>query len=146
MSAGQCSVAKSESGKLQDTCLRVVSTKKNESVTKLSNHQHEADDDKSYDDNDFRMMSRAGNEATEEVVRSSVRIAVAFPPKNLHIHVSPEHPKVGVEATLTCQAGLANPPPKLTWFIAGQQVPHPHPPLMKAETCKGRPVHWSAAR
>ena len=108
--------------------------------------QHEADDDKSYDDNDFRMMSRAGNEATEEAVRSSVRIAVAFPPKNLHIHVSPEHPKVGVEATLTCQAGPANPPPKLYWFIAGQQVPHPHPPLMKAETCKGRPVHWSAAR
>jgi hypothetical protein len=65
---------------------------------------------------------RAGNEATEVAVGSSVRIQVAFPPKNLQIRVTPEHPKVGVEATLTCEAGPANPPPKLTWFIAGQQV------------------------
>ena len=99
-------------------------------------------------------MARAGNEATEVAVASSVRMAVAFPPKNLHISVTPDHPKViygdnddyhplhlnycpdddhhchhhdhhqvGVQATLTCQAGPANPPPKLTWFIAGQQVP-----------------------
>ena len=40
------------------------------------------------------MMTRAGNEATEEAVGSSVRFAVAFAPKNLHIRVSPEHPKV----------------------------------------------------
>jgi len=65
---------------------------------------------------------RAGNEATEVAVGSSVRLAVAFPPKNLHIRVTPDHPKVGVEATLTCEAGPANPPPKLTWFVAGQQV------------------------
>merc|ERR1719264_2145293 len=68
------------------------------------------------------MVDGAGNEATEEAVGSSVRFAVAFAPKNLHIRVSPEHPKVGEEATLTCQAGPANPPPTLTWFIAGQQV------------------------
>ena len=40
------------------------------------------------------MMIRAGNEATEVAVGSSVRIAVAFPPKNLHIRVIPQHPKV----------------------------------------------------
>ena len=39
-------------------------------------------------------MLRAGNEATEVAVASSVRLAVAFPPKNLHIHVTPQHPKV----------------------------------------------------
>ena len=39
-------------------------------------------------------MARAGNEATEVAVASSVRMAVAFPPKNLHISVTPEHPKV----------------------------------------------------
>merc|ERR1719192_555026 len=65
---------------------------------------------------------RAGNEATEVAVGSSVRLAVAFAPRQLHIHVAPDHPKVGVEATLTCRSSPANPPPKLTWFIAGQQV------------------------
>lgn len=43
---------------------------------------------------DYNMMSRAGNEATEVAVGSSVRLAVAFPPKNLHIRVTPDHPKV----------------------------------------------------
>jgi len=65
---------------------------------------------------------RAGNEATEVAVASSVRMAVAFPPRNLFIHVAPDRPKVGVEVTLSCRAGPANPPPKLTWFVAGQQV------------------------
>ena len=50
------------------------------------------DDDKMYDD--YNMMTRAGNEATEVAVGSSVRLAVAFPPKNLHIRVTPDHPKV----------------------------------------------------
>ena len=47
-----------------------------------------------YHNDDYNMMTRAGNEATEEAVGSSVRFAVAFAPKNLHIRVSPEHPKV----------------------------------------------------
>uniref|UniRef100_A0A2H1WN64 Hemolin n=1 Tax=Spodoptera frugiperda TaxID=7108 RepID=A0A2H1WN64_SPOFR len=73
-------------------------------------------------DNQAQYRCEATNSATEIPLFETVTLNVYFAPEAVKVRVSPEELKVGIEATLSCDAASSNPPATLSWWRDGIPV------------------------
>ncbi|XP_075987678.1 nephrin adhesion molecule sticks and stones isoform X1 [Anticarsia gemmatalis] len=73
-------------------------------------------------DNQAQYRCEATNSATEIPLFETVTLNVYFAPEAVKVRVEPEELKVGIEATLFCDAASSNPPATLSWWRDGIPV------------------------
>ncbi|PZC82911.1 hypothetical protein B5X24_HaOG209354 [Helicoverpa armigera] len=73
-------------------------------------------------DNQAQYRCEATNSATEIPLFETVTLNVYFAPEAVKVRVEPEELKVGIEATLYCDAASSNPPATLSWWRDGIPV------------------------
>ena len=73
-------------------------------------------------DNGLEYRCEATNPASPDPKMTSTTLAVRFKPAGVKITVSPEKPKAGKKAVLTCESGSSNPTASIVWRYKGQRL------------------------
>ena len=73
-------------------------------------------------DNGLEYTCEASNPATPDPKKTSMTLAVRFKPAWVKTSVSPESPKAGKKAVLTCESGSSNPTATIVWRYNGQRL------------------------